>query len=267
MAGANPGGHPYPHPGPPPPPPPHYHYHDDGSGILIGCGVGLLLGAIASNIDSGDSKYSQQEQDRQERAQKTKEIRQTAKDNVQKETDHALELVAQNGVDNTIAIISRSWEDQGQHTFVDDRGGTAVLRVTGFKSESNIKLEYTFQRENKKVIVRTTVPDYDVTEESSGYYTEPKPVSSIMQFIGFELAEGKRDAGGHLIIQDVAKGTAASFAGIAPGDSLIKIDSYDTKSFGVDRINAYTASRAGMKTLVNVTFKHKGTVKTVDIQL
>ena len=106
-----------------------------------------------------------------------------------------------------------------------------------------------------------------MTEEASGYYTEPKPVSSIRQFIGFELSEDKRDGSGHLIIQDVAKGTAASFAGITQGDSLIKIDTYDTKNFDLDRINAYVANRAGTKTLVKVTFKHKSAVRTVDIQL
>ena len=56
---------------------------------------------------------------------------------------------------------------------------------------------------------------------------EPQPVP-FKNYLGLELRRTLR-TGGRLLIKDVAKGTAAFYAGIMPGDSLVMIDTYDTK--------------------------------------
>lgn len=255
-----------PHPGPPPPNPHHHHnghYYYDDEDILIGCGVGLLLGAIVSG--SNNAQNSTQAQQQREYEQKVRDITAKAKENAQYETDHAVELIARNGLEVAIDLLTRSWENEGKRTFLEDRNGAKILKVSGF--EQNVRIEYAFHQESEKVSVRVTAPDYSVSEENSAYYSEPAPVSSVKQFVGFELSENMRDAAGHLLIQEVAKGTAAAFAGISQGDALIKFDNYDTKDYDVARVNSYINNRARSKSMLKITFSHRGARKTVEIQL
>lgn len=52
-----------------------------------------------------------------------------------------------------------------------------------------------------------------------------------------------------------------------PGDSLVMIDTYDTKNFDIARVDSYLASRAAAKAKVRVTVSQKGEQKIIDIQL
>jgi hypothetical protein len=122
--------------------------------------------------------------------------------------DHAVDLISESGVPGAVEMLVKSWEGEGKKTFLDDRSGVTVLKVSGF--EENIRLEYTIRQDSKKISVRVTAPDYSVSEESGTYYKEPQPVPPSKNYLGLELEELLRDPGGRLLIKDVAKGTISA---------------------------------------------------------
>ena len=52
-----------------------------------------------------------------------------------------------------------------------------------------------------------------------------------------------------------------------PGDTLVMIDTYDTKNFDIARVDSYLKSRADIKAKVKITVSRKGEQKTIEIQL
>ncbi len=76
-----------------------------------------------------------------------------------------------------------------------------------------------------------------------------------------------RDPQGRLLIKDVVKGTAVFYAGVLPGDTLVMIDTYDTKNFDIARVDSYLQNRAEAKAKVKITVSQKGEKKTIEIQL
>ena len=241
----------------------HHSYSTSHTEVWVDAtGLAVLLATLAAgNTDS------QAEAARQQAAyeQKVREIREHAKESSRKEMEHAVDLIFERGVPGAVELIVKSWEVEGKKTFLDDRSGVTVLKVSGF--EENIRLEYTIRQESKKISVRVTAPDYSVSEESGSYYKEPQPLSPSRSYLGVELEEFFRDPGGRLLIKDVAKGTAAFYAGILPGDALVMIDTYDTKNFDIARVDSYLESRAAAKAKVRVTVSQKGEQKSIDIQL
>lgn len=243
----------------------HHSYSSSSSHTEVwvdATGLAALLVTLAAgnNNDQAEAAKQQAAYERHVR-----EVREHAKESSRKEMDHAVDLISESGVPGAVEMLVKSWEGEGKKTFLDDRSGVTVLKVSGF--EENIMLEYTIRQDSKKISVRVTAPDYSVSEESGTYYKEPQPVPPSKNYLGLELEELLRDPGGRLLIKDVAKGTAAFYAGIMPGDSLVMIDTYDTKNFDIARVDSYLASRAAAKAKVRVTVSQKGEQKIIDIQL
>jgi hypothetical protein len=241
----------------------HHSYSSSHTEVWVDAtGLAVLLATLAAGNSNNDAEAAKQQAQYE---QKVREIREHAKESSRKEMEHALELIFERGVPGAVEMLARSWEGEGKKTFLDDRNGVAVLKISGF--EENIRLEYTIRQESKKISVRVTAPDHSVTEESSAYYKEPVPIPPSKSYLGFELEEFLRDPQGRLIIKDVVKGTAVFYAGILPGDTLLKIDTYDTKNFDIARVDSYLENRSGVKAKVSITVSQKGEQKAIEIQL
>lgn len=241
----------------------HHSYSSSHTEVWVDAtGLAALLVTLAAGNSNNDAEAAKQQAQYE---QKVREIREHAKESSRKEMEHALELIFERGVPGAVEMLVRSWEGEGKKTFLDDRNGVTVLKISGF--EENIRLEYTIRQESKKISVRVTAPDHSVSEESSAYYKEPVPTPPSKSYLGFELEEFFRDPQGRLIIKDVVKGTAVFYAGILPGDTLVKIDTYDTKNFDVARVDSYLENRSEVKAKVKITVSQKGEQKTIEIQL
>lgn len=241
----------------------HHSYSSSHTEVWVDVtGLAVLMATLAAgNSNNGADAAKQQA----EYEKKVMDIRQYAKESSKKEMQRAADLIFEKGIPETVEMLVSSWEREGKKTFLDDRNGVTVLKISGF--EENIRLEYTIRQESKKISVRVTAPDYSVSEESSSYYKEPDPPSPSKSYLGFELEELLRDSQGRLLIKDVVQGTAAFYAGVLPGDSLVMIDTYDTKNFDTARINSYIQNRYEAKAKVKITISQKGNEKRIDIQL
>jgi hypothetical protein len=85
--------------------------------------------------------------------------------------DHAVDLISESGVPGAVEMLVKSWEGEGKKTFLDDRSGVTVLKVSGF--EENIRLEYTIRQDSKKISVRVTAPDYSVSRNREHIIRNP----------------------------------------------------------------------------------------------
>ena len=249
-----------------PGPPPGHHYKSYSSSHtevwVDATGLAVLLATLAAGNGNNEAETSKQQAAYD---QKIREIKEHARESSKKEMDHAGDLIFERGVPAAVELLTKSWESEGKKTFLDDRNGVSVLKVSGF--EENVRLEYTIRKESKKISVRVTAPDYAVSEESGMYYKEPLPVSPSRKHIGLEFEEMLRDPRGRLLIKDVAKGTALFYAGVVQGDTLVRIDSYDTKDFDIERLSSYLGNRAAVKATVKITVSQKGELKVIDVQL
>lgn len=250
---------------PPPPPPPHprYDHNDRWGDVAIGCGIGLLLGAM---IVSNNSEQEQAEaQAKAAREKKVAEIRQLAKDNAGLELDHALELTAISGEDSALKTISEGWQSKGRTAFLDDRNGTANLKVTGF--DHNLKIEYIFRRSESNVTVRVSEPEYQIAEERSAKYHVPIPAMPTQKFAGFDISDKDRVPTGGVVARNVAPNSPAAMAGLLNGDVITKIDVYDMKNFDCNRINAYIEGRAALHAPIKITFTRGDKTISAQVQL
>lgn len=242
----------------------HYHnYSSSHTEVWVDTTSLVVLLATLAAGNRDNEKETAKEQAAYE--QKVREIREHARESSRKEMEHAIDLIFERGVPATVELLIRSWDCEGKKTFLDDRNGVSFLKVSGF--EENVRLEYKIRQESKEISVRVTAPDYTVSEESSAYYKEPEPIPPSKRYLGFELEEFFRDSRGRLIIKDVVKGTAAFYAGALPGESLVLIDTYDTKNFDIARINSYLEKRSEIKAKVKITVSQKGKQKIIEIQL
>lgn len=244
----------------------HHSYSSSHTEVWVDAtGLAVLLATLAAgNINNNETEAAKQ-QAQAAYEQKVRVIREHAKESTRKEMEHAVELIFERGVPGTVELLVRSWEGEGKKTFLDDRNGVTVLKVSAF--EENIRLEYTIRQESKKISVRVTAPDYSVSEESSTYYKEHEPLPPSRSYLGFELEEFFRDPQGRLLVKDVVNGTAVFYAGVLPGDSLVMIDTYDTKNFDIARLNSYLVNRSETKAKVKITVSQKGEQKIIEIQL
>lgn len=241
----------------------HHSYSSSHTEVWVDAtGLAVLLATIAAGNSNNDAEAAKQQAAYE---QKVREIRRHAKESSIKEMEHAVDLIFERGVPGAIELLVRSWEGEGKKTFLDDRNGVAVLKISGF--EENIRLEYTIRQESKKITVRVTAPDHLVSEESSTYYKEPVPLPPSKSYLGFDLEEFLRDPQGRLLIKDVVKGTAVFYAGVLPGDTLVMIDTYDTKNFDIARVDSYLENRSEVKAKVKITVSQKGEQKSIEIQL
>ncbi|MDD4159849.1 MAG: PDZ domain-containing protein [Synergistaceae bacterium] len=247
------------------PPPGHHHHSYSSSHTEVwvdATGLAVLLATLAAGKAPDDDEAAKQQAAYE---QKVKDIREHAKESSKKEMERAAGLIFETGVPEAVEKLVKFWEGEGKKTFLDDRNGVTVLKISGF--EENIRLEYTIRQEDKKISVRVTAPDYSVSEESNEYYKEPVPPAPSKSCLGFELEEFQRDPQGRFIIKDVVKGTAAFYAGVRPGDSLVMVDTYDTKDFDLARIDSYLEKRAELKAPVRITVSQEGKQRSLEIQL
>ena len=235
------------------------YYYDHYNSVTFTYGIGMLLGTIAANNDAAEQARQQ------ERERKITSVRDRCREAAATETGHVAELIEGTGLKNTLEFLQNYWNAKTMRTFLEDRNNIAILTITGF--EDNVKVEYTFMKEYKEVTVKASSSEYKIAEEKKAYYKEPLPRSELSLILGMDLADALRSASGYLVAQNVVKGTASAFAGIAPGDAVIKIDAYETKSVDAARISAYVSARAQAKALLKVTFMHEGKKKTAEIQL
>lgn len=246
------------------PPRPHYYYdygyyYDSYNDVALSCGIGILLGTMAANNNAAEQAKQQ------EKAKKVEAVRERCKDAVYTETQHVSELIQGTGLVNTLDFLQKYWNAKTMRTFMEDRNNVAVLTITGF--DDNVKVEYTFMKEYKEVTVKASSAEYKISEEKKAYYKEPEPRSELNAALGMDVSNDLRSPSGYLAAQNVVEGTAAAFAGIAPGDAIIKIDEYDTKNIDAARIIAYISARAKAKAALKITFMHEGKKKTAEIQL
>jgi C-terminal processing protease CtpA/Prc len=89
----------------------------------------------------------------------------------------------------------------------------------------------------------------------------------ILQYAGFELERTMRSPSGHMIIREVGKGTAAYYAGIRPGDVLLKVDVYETRNFDPVWFIDYISNRHQSRSLITLSISRNGAEKRFEIQL
>ena len=283
----------------------NYRYYNNND-IWISLGAGLLIGTMISNMNrapqyspsanvpySGpvinDYSYSNS----YERERQISDIKTRISENAKTEADRASKMASEFGAEQAAALIAKTWDGEGKRTNIDKRSGLQVLKVTGFYDGSQIS--YTFLPENRKVYVRISVPEYSLSAEESAYYSGPAgqaipapsegvrqvpvvpsytPAAMIvsdqggtLQHAGFELERTMRSPSGHMIIREVGKGTAAYYAGIRPGDVLLKVDVYETRNFDPAWFSDYISNRHQSRSLITLSISRNGTEKRFEIQL
>ena len=70
-----------------------------------------------------------------------------------------------------------------------------------------------------------------------------------------------------MIIREVGKGTAAYYAGIRPGDVLLKVDVYETRNFDHAWFSDYISNRHQSRSLIMLSISRNGIEKSFEIQL
>ena len=273
--------------------PRYYGYRNySNNDILVGLGAAIVLGSIFSSINSSSgysrgsgTSYNDSRNDLEYR--KKQDIENSTRNKAENEAKRASSLAVERGIGEAISIIRNLWESEGRRTSFEDRSGIAVIKISGFNDGSQI--QYSFYPENRKVFVRISVPEYSVSEEASEYYADPLrntepsyvqqptplqympnnpgPILSLTQFAGFDITDGKRSSSGHMLIESVAKGTAAFYAGLRQGDRLVKVDVYDTLNYDFGWIKAYLNDKHKSRALLKITFVQGGVEKTAEIQL
>lgn len=222
-------------------------------------------------------------------------IRSRAGEKARAEASRAAKMASEHGSEQAAALLTGAWEGEGRRTFLDASTGLQVLKVTGFYDSSQIT--YTFLPENRKVYVRISVPDYSISAEENDYYTRAvdRPASTqpsegirnkvpalpnytnasmamqqqdgTLRSAGFGFDRSARSSSGHLVIGEVAKGTAAYYAGIRPGDVLLSVDVYETRNFDPAWFDNYISERQRSGAMITLSISRKGTEKKLEIQL
>ena len=283
----------------------NYRYYNNND-IWISLGAGLLIGAMVSNMNrtpqyspsanapfSNPSRNDYSYSNSYERERQISDIKTRISENAKTEVDRASKMASEFGAEQAAALIAKTWDGEGKRTNIDKRSGLQVLKVTGFYDGSQIS--YTFLPENRKVYVRISVPEYSLSAEESAYYSGPAgqaipapsegvrqvPVApsytpaamivsdqgGILQYAGFELERTMRSPSGHMIIREVGKGTAAYYAGIRPGDVLLKVDVYETRNFDPVWFIDYISNRHQSRSLITLSISRNGAEKRFEIQL
>ena len=283
----------------------HYR-HNNSNDIWISIGAGLLIGSIISNMNrapeyyppAGDQypgtdrdNYSYSES--YERERQISEIRAIVSQNAKTEAARASRMAVELGTDQAAAALARAWESEGKRVTLDGRSGLQVLKVSGFYDGS--QMTYTFLPENRKVYVKISVPELSISAEESEYYAvssgqspayyssegsgrgagipNDAPSASVssrgsaIQYAGFELQGNSRSQSGHLIVGEVAKGTAAYYAGIRQGDLLLSADQYDSRNFDAAWFNGYISDKYSSRAMVRLRISRNGVEKKIEIRL
>ncbi|MDY9922045.1 MAG: PDZ domain-containing protein [Synergistota bacterium] len=274
--------------------------------IWISIGTGLLIGAMVSNMNrtpqyypsasvpySSPSRNDYSYSNSYERERQISDVKARISQNAKTEAARASKMASEFGAEQTAALLAKTWDGEGKRTDIDSRSGLQVLKVDGFYDGSQIS--YTFLPENRKVYVRISVPEYSLSAEESDYYSGPSghsapapsegvrqvPVvpnyapaamtvsdqGSTLQYAGFELERTMRSPSGHMIIREVGKGTAAYYAGIRPGDVLLKVDVYETRNFDSVWLSDYISNRHQSRSLITLLISRNGAEKKFEIQL
>jgi hypothetical protein len=282
----------------------NYRYYRSND-IWVSLGAGLLLGSIISSAnrapqysppvtgtDRGSGSYSYSGS--YDREYDISLIRSSAGEKAKAEASRAAKMASEYGPAQAAALLAKSWEGEGRKTALDTSAGLPVLKVTGFYDGSRIT--YTFLPDNRKVYVRISLPDYSISVEEGDYYTRAadQPVSAqpaeairrvpalpvytnasmavqqqdgTLLSAGFGLNRSARNPSGYLIIGEVAKGTAAYYAGVRPGDVLLSVDVYETRNFDAAWFDNYISEKHRSRSLITLSISRNGAEKKLDIQL
>ena len=89
---------------------------------------------------------------------------------------------------------------------------------------------------------------------------------AVGNYLGIVTSTEKTLEGGFRILS-VAPGGISEFAGVREGDVLVKIDTYDLKDIGIERIASYIALRYQQKQSIKVTVLRNGLNNIFNIQL
>ncbi len=282
-----------------------YRYYNNND-IWVSLGAGLLIGTMISNMNraphyspsanvpfSSQSRNDYSYSNSYEREREISDIKARISQNAKTEASRASKMASEFGAEQAAALLAKTWDGEGKRTNIDGRSGLLVLKVDGFYDGSQIS--YTFLPENRKVYARISVPEYSLAAEESDYYSGPagkaapapsegvRQVSvvpnytptamtvsdkgSILQYAGFELERSMRSPSGHMIIREVGKGTAAYYAGIRPGDVLLKVDVYETRNFDPAWFSDYISNRHQSRSLITLSVSRNGAEKRFEIQL
>ena len=239
----------------------YYGYYDD---VAIAGGIGLLLGAV---IAQNNSEY---ERKQEEEAREAAKAKQRAYDEcvmaVNTELEHVLKLINDTTLDDTLAFIRDYWDHKGAETFLDNRTNIAKLSI--LSPRDNAKVEYSVMKKFREVTVKASDMKYGVSYEKKSYYNEKPEQTPLADAFGIVMEDTRRDRYGCITAIAVTHGTPASFAGIKPGDSIIKIDTYDTRQLRTEQVLAYAKRKTEERAVVTITYTSAGgEKKTVEIHL
>lgn len=239
----------------------YYRYYDD---VAIAGGIGLLLGAV---IAQNNNEY---ERKQEEKARETEKAKQRAYDEcvmaVNTELEHVLKLINDTALDDTLTFIRDYWEQKGAETFLDNR--TDIAKLSILSPKDNTKVEFSVMKKYREITVKASDMKYSVHYEKKSYYDEKPKQAPLTNAFGIVMEDTRRDQYGCIVALEVEPNTPASFAGIKPGDSIIKIDIYDTRQLRTEQVLAYAKRKTEEKGVVAITYKRMGSEKkTVEIHL
>ncbi|MDO4988347.1 MAG: hypothetical protein Q4E17_04920 [Synergistes sp.] len=250
----------------------YYHNSSDSTGwFLGGLGAGILLTAILSNNSSNSQPHhTQAEREKEQIAAKAAQIRSAAKQTASLQSSQLMTQISQSGAENALKNMENYWKGQSHPTYLDLSRPVSVLKVSGFQDDLNIV--YTVNADMGSATVTVNALNFDVSESVSAQFavsSAPQEMQkSGAQIAGFSVSEGVRNVEGFLIVQEVAKASAAAYAGLKPGSVMRKIDGNSTAAASVEQLWSYIKRRAETNSIINITFANGGgKAKTVQIRL
>ncbi|MEG1641546.1 MAG: PDZ domain-containing protein [Synergistaceae bacterium] len=240
----------------------YYRSYDRYDNWAVAGGVGLLLGTI---IASNNQEAQKRETAMVEYETAKDQAREACTNAVNTELQQFLRLVGETGVDNTLEFLKKYWGQKGTETFLDNRTNIAILTI--FSPNDSIRVEYTIMKDYKEATVKASNLKYNVSFDKKAYFTEAKPEPATNKALGLQLDDMKRDKFGCLVVMGVSQNSPAYYAGISVGDSLIKVDGYDTRQLRSDQISSYIEKQSGTKSILKLVISTMGQKKTVEIRL
>ena len=100
----------------------------------------------------------------------------------------------------------------------------------------------------------------------AGTWENVSSYDSISNYLGIVISREKTKEGGFELLEVLPRGLARS-AGIQEGDILTKIDTYELKEHGIERVAAYIDLRIKQKAIIKVTILRGNQSKIIEMQL
>lgn len=155
------------------------------------------------------------------------------------------------------------------------RQGQTLSRTYYDKARKEIVTDsYQFDPSRYEEISRGSVGEsiYDFVVETYHAKIQPKPTtppsmsSAVGEYLGIAFAPNKTPDG-YFLVSSVVSGGISDFAGVKIGEEVIKIDTYDLKEHGMERVSSYIALRYQQRAIIKATIDRQKTKKVIEIQL